>query len=228
MSHPLYNGGLVGALTDDLRPRLADDGNWSLQGTSEQPTHRSLFLLVNGVPVFGFYPTWISEPFQTAIDRPGCFTRRRALEWVGPTQLRPGDGWEIRMKAGVRYVGWADSAGQDAMEWGSGDPRDSGAADLLATTGLLIVPGLSGSPQPQPLLEKLAETAAAVEVEMGLATAKSFAGWKADNPGEAAAVTDYLGAVLFGERPAPPDLKTHVGRALSGVAQNGVTCQVEL
>jgi hypothetical protein len=227
MSHPLYNGGLLGAMTSDNRPYVIDDGNWSMQGTPENPAYRSISLLVDGAEVFGFYPTALDEPFQQAVERQGCFLRADALAWRGP-QLAQGQSWEIKMKAGNRYVGWGDSLGQDKMEWGSGDPVNA-SRELLATTGVIVV----GTPPPpnggggggggSSVCDGMAEMADNIRAEQQAMTATDPEAWIKQNQGEANEILRLIVYAAFSKDYPAKELKSHAGRAGSGIAQNGRT-----
>ena len=223
VSVSLYNGGLVGAIDDQRRPRITDDGNWSLQGTSEGPGYRALAVYVGGVSdaglVFGYRPSAQREPFEQAVQRKGVFTREGLLAWRGP-QLRPGDVCEMILTGGSRYVGWGDTAGQDWMEWGSRDPRDA-SRTVVATTGPLKVGGSAPPPPPPPppgdrrlqLDKRLPAIRDEALKEMRLAQA-SWDAWYRSNPDERRKALAYLAALADGKSPAPPKLATHRGRAV--------------
>lgn len=137
MSASLYNGGLVGAIDAERRPRIADDGNWAMQGTSEGPAYRSLALYVGDAMVFGYRPEAQRAPFAQDVHREGVFTRAELLEWRGPVLL-PGQVCEMILKGGNRYLGWGDTAGEDWMEWASLSPVT--LQPVVATTGRITVP----------------------------------------------------------------------------------------
>jgi hypothetical protein len=162
VSHPNFNGGLKAALTTDLKAYVYDDGNWS--SDSGYPTHRSIAFYLNGVLAFGFLPTWRDEDYSSAISRGGCFARADVYGWRSEPLL-PGTRYEIQMKAGIRYVGWADSLGVDKMEWGSGNPSDNGATEVLATTGELIVPSVPPPPPPPPPVPSLSSAEARAQID---------------------------------------------------------------
>lgn len=216
---------MVGALTPERRPYILDDGNWSMQGTPESPTHRSVSLVVDGTEMFGFYPTWQRENYSQALARPGCFLRADALAWRGDP-LAPGQMFEIFLKAGWRhnYGPQGDDPG-DYMEWGSGDPTDA-AHELVATTGIMTVPG-GGSDID--ICEQLATGADNVRAEQALMTATSPEAWIRDNSG-GAVIGGEAGEILrlvvykaFKQEYPAKELKSHAGRAASGIAQNGRT-----
>lgn len=150
MSASLYNGGLVGAIDAERRPRIADDGNWAMQGTSEGPAYRSLALYVGEALVYGYRPEPQREPFADAVRREGVFTREELLQWRGP-QLVAGQVCEMILKGGNRYLGWGDTAGEDWMEWASLSPVT--LQPVVATTGRITVP--STQPPPAPSFQEL-------------------------------------------------------------------------
>lgn len=235
MSRSIYNGGLVGEITPEGRPRIADDGNWSLQGnpSGEGPAWRSILLIVNGSEAFGYRPAGQREPYAQATSREGVFTRANLLGWLGPV-LAPGAKVEMILVGGDRYLGWGDTAGEDWMEWGSQNPTDA-SKTVLATTGILTVPGSPEPPPDQPQeppppisdewVIEVEEMVANVEVEMSLATSKDPEKWITQNPKEAADILRIVVYRAFDKPYTPAQLKSHRGRAASGIAQNGVTCQ---
>jgi hypothetical protein len=230
VSVSLYNGGLVGAVDGERRPRVVDDGNWSLQGSSEGPEYRALALYVQGRdgPVFGYRPPAQREPFQQSLQHPGVFTRPELLGWRGDP-LEPGAVCELIVTGGNRYVGWGDTAGEDWMEWGSRDPRDA-SVTVVATSGPLAVPRISGPLPPPPpdddvpqdrrleLDPRLPEIGDNALAELRLAKA-SYEQWRAANPAEAKQVIAYLAALANGESPAPPALSTRKGRGIVAMLQ---------
>jgi hypothetical protein len=86
-------------------------------------------------------------------------------------------------------------------------------------------------PEPQPdseVLEQLAQTAENVREEMRQMTATSPEVWITQNPGEAGDILRLCVYRAFGDHFGVRELKSHAGRAASGIAQNGVLAQDEL
>jgi hypothetical protein len=83
-------------------------------------------------------------------------------------------------------------------------------------------------PDGDDVLAQLSRTAANVREEMKQMTATSPEVWITQNPGEAGDILRLCVYRAFGDHFGVRELKSHAGRAASGIAQNGVLAQDEL
>jgi hypothetical protein len=95
------------------------------------------------------------------------------------------------------------------------------AYDVLeAITGATVPPDTDGDID---TVETMAEMAENVRLEQSLMSAKDPEAWIAQNPGEAGEVLRLVVYTAFSRDWPARELKTHAGRASSGIAQNGKT-----